>query len=205
MINIIKDTINIGVKNPFTVIHMTDTHVTGAYENECDRIKEEYKARSVRFPNAEDYCDFISKLSKENNWPIMHTGDFIDYVSKENLDKAKKYFDENDIFMAAGNHEFYRPNDPGVENEEYKAIGFEIIKDYFNNNILAGKKEVNGVNFVALDNSYGYFEKWQVDYLNDVIKEGKPIIIMVHYILPVSQELLLAERVYHPFYVCLKN
>ena len=181
MINVIYNTINIGVEKPFKIIHMTDTHVTGAYESECERIKEEYKARSIRFPNADDYCEFVSKLSKENDWPIMHTGDFIDYVSKENLDKAKKYFDSNDIFMAAGNHEFYRPNDPGEENAEYRAKGFDIIKDYFNNNILADKKEVNGVNFVALDNSYGYFEKWQIDYLNEVIKEGKPIVIMVHW------------------------
>lgn len=181
MLNIIHDTINIGVKKPFTIIHMTDTHVTGAYEYENERIKAEFKARSIRFPNAEDYCEFVSKLSKEENYPIMHTGDFIDYVSKENLDKAKKYFDENDIFMAAGNHEFYRPDDPGVENKEYRDSGFEIIKDYFNNNILADKKEVGGVNFVALDNSYGYFENWQIDYLKEIIKEGKPIVIMVHW------------------------
>ena len=181
MLNIIHDTINIGLNKPFTIIHMTDTHVTGAYEHENERIQQEFKARSIRFPNAEDYCKFVSKLSKENAWPIMHTGDFIDYISEEALDKAKKYFEENDIFMAAGNHEFALCVGGAVENAEYRDNNFKIIKDYFTNNIRADKKEVEGVNFVALDNSYGYFEAWQIDYLNEVIKEGKPIVILVHW------------------------
>ena len=181
MINIIRDELNIGAEKPFTIIHMTDTHLTGAYEHESEKIKQEFKARSIIFPNAEDYCEFVSKLSKENGWPIMHTGDFIDFISEEALDKAKKYFLENDIFMAAGNHEFARCVGGDVEDAEYRDTGFKIIKDYFTNNIRADKKEIGGVNFVALDNSYGYFEKWQLDYLNEVLKENKPIVILVHW------------------------
>lgn len=40
MINVIKNEINVGVNKPFTIIHMTDTHVTGVYSIRIIDIKK---------------------------------------------------------------------------------------------------------------------------------------------------------------------
>ena len=181
MLNIIHDTINAGVETPFTFIHMTDTHVVDADERDGENKIAHKAERGIRFPNADDYCNFVSKLSKENGWPIMHTGDFIDFISFAALDKAKAYFEANDIFMAAGNHEFARYVGNDREEGDTKESLHEMIKPYFTNNIRADKKEVKGVNFVALDNSEGFFEEYQLEFLKNVIAENKPVVILVHW------------------------
>ena len=44
------------------------------------------------------------KYAKAHGLTIVHTGDLIDFVSEANLDAAKKFTAENDVFFAAGNH-----------------------------------------------------------------------------------------------------
>ena len=104
--NLIHNKIKIGAEKPFRFLHMSDTHFALADDRDDKRKNDLAKARSGWYSDAEKVSSEIEAFAKENHLTIAHTGDYIDFVSEANLDRLKKFTEENDVFMAAGNHEF---------------------------------------------------------------------------------------------------
>ncbi len=178
--NILKRTIYVGAKQPFRALHISDTHLTRCDARDDERKNRLAVKRERIFPYQEQMLDFVSAYAKKENIPILHTGDIIDFVSEANLDYVKKFTAENDVFMAAGNHEFSLYVGEAWEDAEYRNKSLAHVQESFTNDIRFAKREIHGVNFVAIDNSYYLFEKEQLDALKKVVEEGKPIVLMLH-------------------------
>ena len=179
--DILLDELKIGVEKPFTVLHASDTHLSLADERDDQRKLDLAKQRSQYFPNALDDLTVMSEQAKKYGCPIIYTGDLIDFVSEKNLEVAKDFADKNDLFIAAGNHEFslYVGEVP-LEDEAYRNISLKKVQACFKNDIRFAVREIGGVNFVAIDNSYYQFDKEQLDGLKEVVKQGKPIVLVMH-------------------------
>lgn len=98
--------IRIGVKNPIKLIHAGDTHLTLADERDDERKRNLAEKRRRYFPNHERMVAELEQYAKETGYPILHTGDLIDFVSVANLERVKKFTSACEVFAAAGNHEF---------------------------------------------------------------------------------------------------
>ena len=193
--NIIKDQINIGIEKPFTFLHMTDTHLCLADDRDNERKNKLAAGRTVIFPNAEKNVEFAIKYANEKGYMIAHTGDLIDFVSYKNIDAARDFADKIDCFMAAGNHEFSQYVGEAVEDAAYRNQSLDKIQAAFKNDIRFSCREVNGVNLVAIDNSYYLFEREQLDALKAVAEQGKPMILFMHTPLYIEELLVsLKER-----------
>ncbi len=177
---ILKTEINIGIEKPFTFIHMSDTHLTLADERDDDRKMQLAKDRLNGFPEAEKVLEEATAYAKKTGYTICHTGDLIDFVSWANIDRAKQFCDEVDVFMAAGNHEFSLYVGEAWEDADYRNQSLDKVQAAFSNNIRFACREVNGVNLVAIDDGYYLFEQKQLDALKEVVKQGKPIILFMH-------------------------
>lgn len=177
---IIKSEINIGIEKPFTFIHMSDTHLTLADERDDDRKIQLGKDRLNGFPEAEKVLEEATAYAKKTGYTICHTGDLLDFVSWANIDRAKRFCDEVDVFMAAGNHEFSLYVGEAWEDADYRNQSLDKVQAAFPNDIRFAFREVNGVNLVAIDNGYYLFEQAQLDALKEVAKQGKPLILFMH-------------------------
>lgn len=177
---IIENVIEIGLSKPFEVLHASDTHLSLADERDDQRKLDLAKQRYQYFDYAMDNLKFICDYAKENNLTIVHTGDLIDFVSELNLDVAKDFTQNNDVFFAAGNHEFSLYVGEAFEDEAYRNISLKKVQAAFTNDIRFSVREIGGVNFVAIDNSYYFFEKAQLEGLKEVAKQGKPIVLLMH-------------------------
>lgn len=177
---ILKSEINIGIEKPFTFIHMSDTHLTLADERDDDRKIQLGKDRLNGFPQAEEVLEKTIAYAKETGYTICHTGDLLDFVSWANIDRAKQFCDEVDVFMAAGNHEFSLYVGEAWEDADYRNQSLDKVQTAFKNPIRFACREVNGVNLVAIDNGYYLFEQEQLDALKEVAKQGKPMILFMH-------------------------
>ncbi len=104
--NVIKTRLRVGAAAPFRVLHVSDTHLTRADMRDGERKVRLSRERSPIFPQAEETLALASQVASGEGLPILHTGDLIDFVSVANLEAVKRFTDENDYFMAAGNHEF---------------------------------------------------------------------------------------------------
>ena len=173
-------TIEVGATSPFRVLHMSDTHLTDADERDDERKLRLSADRKRYFGNADLMIEEASAYSKKEGIPIFHTGDLIDFVSWKNLDRAREFYDDNDVFMAAGNHEFSLYVGEAFEDAAYREQSLDKVQACFKNDIRFSKREINGVNFVAMDNSYYLVDEWQLDALKEVVAEGKPVVLLLH-------------------------
>ena len=178
--NIIHTTLNIGATAPFTIIHLSDTHLTYADLRDGQRKVDLVDWRLPSFPNAEKVLAEAGELSRELNAPIFHTGDLIDFVSLANLEAVKAFTDTHDVYMTTGNHEFSLYVGEAKEDAAYRNRSLPAVQACFGNNIRMDSRVVNEVNFVALDNGYYLFEAEQFEFLKGEVAKGLPIVLMMH-------------------------
>lgn len=177
---VLKNHIRIGIEKPFTVLHASDTHITFADERDGDRKVRLSVDRTRCFTAASDNLQFLKNKAAAENKTIIYTGDLIDFVSELNIEKAKEFTDSVDIFMAAGNHEFSLYLGEEKEDAAYRNRSLPKVQTAFKNNLRYSSREINGVLFVALDNSYYLIEKEQLDFLKAECNRGLPVILCMH-------------------------
>ena len=172
--------IDLGVEKPFSLLHVSDTHLTYADMRDGERKVELGKKRFQYFYFAQDHLDYVKNVAITENKTVVHTGDLIDFVSTLNLEKAKEFIDSADVFMAAGNHEFSLYVGEAKEDSEYKAQTFGMVQSVFKNPIGFASRVINGVNIIVIDNSYYNFDTAQVDALKNEAKKGLPMLLFMH-------------------------
>ena len=170
----------IGADSPFKLLHASDTHITLADERDDERKNVLAAKRARVFPGALENLREIGETADREGSIIAYTGDLIDFVSYANLNEASAFVSKHDVFMAAGNHEFSQYVGEAFEDAAYRAQSLGRVQAAFSNDIRMSSRSVNGVNLVALDNSYYLFEKAQYDFLRNECAKGQPVILLLH-------------------------
>lgn len=177
-------TIDIGLKKPFSIMHISDTHLTAAYSDENDNKQTLNKIRTETFGGRQEEAlrDSLEWARLHTDY-VVHTGDLIDWQSRANFDLVKKYFGTN-LFGTLGNHEFSPDmwlSEPHEESTEtFKELSRETLAKVFPFDINFYSQIINGVNFVCLDDVYGTVTKQQVEQFRDEVQRGLPIILCMH-------------------------
>ena len=182
--NIIKNEIQIGIEKPFTFLQITDTHLVCVSENECDERKA--FAGSRQGLDSRQNLTFAQNYAKETGFPLFHTGDLIDFITREAMEISKSFAKEADVTFIAGNHEqCYCPDNRFCESdyaEELKVREktLDNLQNYFENNVRFFCKEMGGVLLVGIDNGDYQVTRTQLNALKQVVSNGKPIILFTH-------------------------
>ena len=177
---LLRTQINIGLPTPVRVLHLSDTHLTRADLRDGDRKVELADSRYKCFPRAEEVLQFVSAQAKAMELPIVHTGDLCDFVSQANIEAAREFADEHDVFMVAGNHEFSLYVGEAWEDEAYRNQSLADVQSAHKNNIRMDARVIGGVNFVVLDNGYYLFDAEQLAFLKAQAALGLPMVLMCH-------------------------
>lgn len=174
-------TVDAGADEPFTFIHISDTHLARANMSDGRAKLELALKRSRSFRHSVMMLDETAKKADELGCFVVHTGDMIDFVSYENLKIAKDFTGKVDCIMLAGNHEFSPTvyNDP-VSHAELTEYFLDRVQASYKNDIRFYSRVVNGVNLVALDNGSHKVEQWQVEKLREEIDRGLPVLLFLH-------------------------
>lgn len=180
MIKTITTELNIGLSAPVTLLHISDTHLCLCDDRDCARKLELAGKRVKHFPKAEETLIAVSALQRETGAPILHTGDLLDFVSAANIDRAKRFIDEHDVFFAAGNHEFSLFVGEAWEDADYRNQSLDRVQAAFANDIRFSSRIIGGVNFVAIDDGYYRFDEDHLDRLRAEAARGMPIVLMMH-------------------------
>ena len=178
-------TIQVGAKEPFSVLHTSDNHLCLADERDNERkrklAEDRVRCFTKEYPERlTEMTEEIFAYAKEHNLPILHTGDLIDFVSEANLDYTKKLMEGADVFAAAGNHEFSLYVGEAWEDEAYKAQSFEHVKAAFPGDFWFQTRMIGGVKFIALENGYYYVTEEQLRLFKEATAEDVPTVLMVH-------------------------
>ena len=176
--------VKIGLEKPFSILHISDTHLCAAYEDELP-----YDRRGARFRNSvfggkqEEALRDSLAWAKDNADAVLHTGDLIDFQTKANFDLVKKYFGKApDMFGCMGNHEFQRhkEGEPIRNTSEYNALSADELRRVFPFDLALQSTVLSGVNFVAIEQVYGFVTASQVERFHAEAKKGLPIVLCMH-------------------------
>ena len=181
--------IHIGLPQPFSVLHISDTHLTAVYDDEPEYLVTFAKKRSKTFGGRQEEAlrDSLA-WAKMNVDYVIHTGDIIDFQTRANLDIVKKVFGEGNALAAClGNHEFQR-RIPGEKIDEssiaglrqYGALSMKLLADTFPFDISLQSTVVNGVNFVTLNEVVGFVTEKHVQRFHAEVEKGLPIVLCMH-------------------------
>ncbi len=173
-------TVHIGLKEPFSVMHISDTHLTAAYPHESDTKQQLHRIRTTTFGGRQEEAlrDSLDWARKHVDY-VIHTGDLIDWQSEANYDLVRKYLGDN-VVCALGNHEF----SPGMSKEEDTEASRQLSRDalqrVFPFDLGFHSQVVRGVNFIAMNDVYGTVNAEQVSRFNEEVERGLPIVLCMH-------------------------
>lgn len=169
-----------GIDKPFSVVHLSDSHLTYADERDTQRKIALAARRNKRNLTPKPIVEAQRQYAIENNLPIVHSGDMIDFVSEANLDAVKDIFSKGDWIVCAGNHEFSLYVGEAKEDDAYREQSYDKVQAAFPNDLNFHSRVINGVNFVTIFNGYYKFTKEQLDLMKREVKRGLPIIMVCH-------------------------
>lgn len=181
---LLKNTIEIGLEKPVKLLHVTDTHLALTDERDDERKQALGASRRSSFgdekKSPEDGLEDLIAYAQKNCDLLVHTGDMIDFVSCANVEKAREIVKRDKFFFIAGNHEFSQYVGEAWEDAAYRMNSYMQMGGGFGVPMFFNSRVVGGVNVVGIDNGYYRFEDWQTERLKTEIKKGLPIILAFH-------------------------
>ena len=186
--------IEAGATQPFSVLHISDTHLTFANPDEPENVQKYRRNRTELFGKRqyEALKDSI-RWAKINADYLIHTGDLMDFVSEGNLIAVREAFgpDAGNVFGSIGNHEYWTPVEPRPSHAEC----FSKCSKAYPYNLHFGSQVINGVNFVSIDDAHNDVTQDQVEAFAKEVTKGLPIILLMHVPFP-TPRIVEATRKY---------
>lgn len=191
--------IKAGATKPFTVLHISDTHLTAAYpdEGKWERNFAHKRIRTFGGRQEEALRDSIAWAKAHVDY-LLHTGDLIDFQSRANFDLVKKYYGEGGAMMfgCLGNHEHYRGRTQAQKGGAPLAAAVvpDLLKETypFPNDFCS--TVINGVNFVTIDDSTDTVSSDQASRFEAEVKKGLPILLCMHCPFPLRESVRAGTR-----------
>lgn len=175
-LKILKNTISIGIPEPFQILHITDSHLTldDPGWNRKSTFDLDYDGSCM------DYLNQALDYAERNHQVILHTGDLIDFLSEGNFEWVDRNFRDRDYLYAAGNHDFFCYQMGFGEDYDYKWHNIKAIAPHLKSNLYFDSRVMHGVNFVTMDDSNYLIREGQLEALKAEVAKGYPIILCMH-------------------------
>ena len=174
--------VDIGLPKPFSVLHISDTHLAYAYPDEHPDKVAAAESRSRGFGGRQEEALAESlEWARNNTDYVIHTGDLVDFQSRANFDLVRKYWGDA-MFGSMGNHEFYSyvKSEGTGRTEEFKNRSWEMLRSAYPVDPRFAARVVEGVNFIAIDDVFGAVQPDQVEKFRAEAKKGLPIVLCMH-------------------------
>ena len=157
--NLIKNTIEIGIEKPFTFLHISDIHLAQTDENDSAERREFAAGRQRDFSYALGFMEEVREYVKKTGYPLFNTGDMLDFITPENLRLTKEFEKETGMILVAGNHEYWHcENDrfsfddvPGTYEKKNQSLA--EVQEHLETDIRFSCTEIGGVNLVCVDDT----------------------------------------------------
>ena len=184
--NLIKNTIEIGIEKPFTFLHISDIHLAQTDENDSAERREFAAGRQRDFSYALGFMEEVREYVKKTGYPLFNTGDMLDFITPENLRLTKEFEKETGMILVAGNHEYWHcENDrfsfddvPGTYEKKNQSLA--EVQEHLETDIRFSCTEIGGVNLVCVDDTDYDIDEDIFEKLKAVEAEGKPILLFMH-------------------------
>jgi predicted MPP superfamily phosphohydrolase len=185
---------NPNITERFTIIMLADTHLfrddnrgepfqqfSGRMAKAYNQTKH-FKTNEPTNPE-ESFVNTLVIAQKEKAKLVALIGDIFSFPSEAAIEwvlEKLKSFDLPHLYVA-GNHDWHYEGMKGSINVLRDTwIQKRLLPIYKGDNPLMTSREINGVKFIALDNSNYQISSEQLDFFREQISTKKPAILMLH-------------------------
>ncbi len=186
--------LHLGASKPFSALHISDSHLIFAGENDNESKVALAAKRAKYFPQPMEYLQSALCYARKNDMIVLHTGDLCDFVSEANLDVVKAELNPDDFFICAGNHEYSQYVGEAREDEAYKAQTYDKLQEAYPNDLTFSSRIINGVNLVAIDNVYYNITERQWELMKAEVQKGLPIVLLCHVPFYTEEQCLYGQK-----------
>jgi hypothetical protein len=190
MIRLTHTRLNVGLKQPIKILHITDVHLTYANENDTPRHHCLMQKRFDVFQKEGEnppftpagYLEQAIALAKEENALLVCTGDAIDILTYGNLEVFKRIIEGEDMMFSPGGHEHQRvcvrtmEEPPEYQDEARARLESELSRF----DLSFESRVIGGVNIITADNSLDYYSRKTVAAFKRELEKGLPIVVFSH-------------------------
>lgn len=177
--------LHFGLEKPIRILHLTDVHISLAYEEEGEMLNDLSKRRrdvffrEANFPERDPvgYLEEAMEYSKNFDCTVI-TGDVLDLVYEKTKDVVKKILAGKDYMFCAGNHEYCKRGTP--ENFQSQPKLREEVQPCFRGDMTYESRIVGGVNVITVDNGFGLWDRKVFPLLKAEVAKGLPIVLFCH-------------------------
>ncbi len=181
-----------GLEKPFNVLFLSDTHFT--IEDERGREFYDYSKRmgggavipeNYGKSNGREQALLVSleKAKKEDVKLVILGGDILNFPSLASVDSLKLMLVSSGLnwVYVAGNHDWHYEGEPGSsfsQREKWTASNLNDL--YQGHNPMFHAQTIQGVNFVTIDNSAFEITEEQLQFFQEQVGKGLPIVLSMH-------------------------
>ena len=195
-IQINKTTIEIeGLKKEYKFLQVSDLHILKIDERDGEIRKKTYTERADKYFKVNgvpsyDYLPLFVEYAKKENAVLTLTGDTIDIPSVSGFELLDKNLPAPpDSLFIFGNHDWSFMDYVYWIDRSFNDFRCEkYLKEYYpkfkkyavNGNLSFQAIELDEIIYAGFDNGGNQFDKEQYEFLLDLAKKNKPIIIFTH-------------------------
>lgn len=177
--------VHIGLEKPFSVLHISDTHLTECNPGEPSELMEFAERRRRTFGGRQEEAlrDSLAWAKKNVDY-VVHTGDLIDFITDANLALVRKYYGEaaGAMIGSTGNHEYQRrlKGEKLESTAAYNELSRARLETAYPYDVKFKSTVLNGINFITIEQVYGVVLPEQVERFHAEAKKGLPIVLCMH-------------------------
>lgn len=174
-----------GLREPLTVLHITDAHVSVV-----DPAEAPYHEYSARMDNAYSdhdpaahFTNLMAMAVERRVDLIVLTGDIINNPSRSSVAFVREAIQSTGIrtLYIAGNHDWHYEGMDGAPDTLRETWTRESLAPlYDGENPLCYAHQLDGVNFVVIDNSTYQVNDAQLAFYEQEVARGLPVVLLMH-------------------------
>ena len=178
-LNVRQVVVEVGTERPFSVLHVSDSHLARIDSRDGEELYALAKSRSrIGRELGEYYLGEAVHHARARKIKLIHTGDFMDFMSAANLEYAERRLCTDDFLACVGNHEYWI-DVQHRQVEAYKAPTIPRLKSAWAG-IPASTHLINGVNFFVFDDSFATVTQEIFSAFEQTLEEGRPVVMVCH-------------------------
>lgn len=196
--NIVTERVEIeGLQEEYELLFLTDTHIALESLENSDEVINYAMQRAPLFqdaegiPSAELYPSWMDYAVKEELDGVLLGGDIIDFPSLANVFFLQEQHAKLNMpyIYVLGNHDWTYPWDYMTESGKQEYL--PMLESMMSGNTAIQSYDYGEFIVVAVDNSSGQINPDALELYEDMLKQGKPVILMVH--VPLLTESVLSK------------
>lgn len=185
--HITEETVQLkGIEGEYTLLFLTDTHAIvqsqGASEQEAANEEARYPTffNEEGVPSAEQFPEWVRYANENGVDAVLLGGDIIDTPSEANLRWLEEQLGQLDMpyLYVNGNHDWTYPWE--YMTEAGKEAYLPLLEPFMQDNTVIHSLDFGEFTVVGIDDSPGQVEVGVFPAYEEILAEGRPVIVLAH-------------------------